>query len=226
MPLNWRNIAAFSCVLMASIAVAIASRSRLAGLITDPNYYVDAHAMPFDVADASARSAFDMFLLRTIANYGLQPQGCEQEDEYYRAETAPGLGAGEFAAVELRISGNIARSIRHELGRRAPDTNIDWHTVSNETVDMGTVQVVRDDAVHLLRSGASPAGPIPPPDSSEWIVDMCWHGRYHFFHRYSPGAISQDREFITFARRVLSTSKSMRGGGDSISDSKAENCPN
>ena len=149
-----------------------------------------------------------MFMHRT-RNYGLQPLGCERDDEYYRVETAPGLGVGGFVAVELHISGSIARVIKRELGRQPPATSIDWHIVSNERIEMQTAQSVRDVAASFILSGATPAGPVGPVDSPEWIADMCWHGRYHFFQRYAPGAISTDEEFIAFARRLLALGNSV-----------------
>jgi hypothetical protein len=166
-----------------------------------------------------------MFMHRTTANYGLQPLGCERDDEYYRVETAPGLGLGEFVAVELRISGNVARFIRLELGRQPPATSISWHIVSNERIEMQTAQPVRDAAAGLALSGASPAGPTGPVDSPEWIADMCWHGRYHFFQRYAPGAISPDREFIAFARRLLAVGSTATKRTELSSSDKTQDCP-
>lgn len=205
--------------------IAFSVSERSAGTLPDPNYYARAHSLPFDLSDESSRAAFEMFLHRTVVNYGLQPLDCGQGDEYYRAEIAPGLGDGEFAAVELHISGNTARVVRRELGRQPLAKSIDWHVVSSEKIEMKTAQLVRDDAASLLLSGTRPAGPIPPPDSSEWVADMCWHGRYHFFQRYDLGAISPDHEFIAFARRLLSLGSTVNKRTEPSSRERARDCP-
>jgi hypothetical protein len=211
--------------MAASTIVAMAITGRSTDTPPDPNYYARAHAHPFDLSEKSSRAAFDMFMHRTTANYGLQPLGCERDDEYYRVETAPGLGVGKFVAVELRISGNVARALRRELGRQSPATSINWHIVSNERIEMQTAQPVRDAAASLALSGASPAGPTGPVDSPEWIADMCWHGRYHFFQRYAPGAISPDQEFIAFARRLLALGNTVNKHIEPSSCDSGQDCP-
>jgi hypothetical protein len=223
--LNWTTIAALSSAIAASIIIAFAISKRTNNALPDPNYYAHAHSLPFDLRDESSRAAFDKFVHRTDVNYGLQPLDCERGNEYYRGEISPGLGDSEFAAVELHISGNTARVIRRELGRQPLGKSIDWHVVSSEKIGMQSAQLVRDAAASLLLSGASPAGPAGPVDSSEWIADMCWHGKYHFFQRYAPGAISPDHEFIAFTRRLLALGNKVDKRAEPSSKDSAKDCP-
>lgn len=225
MRLNWMTIAALSGAIAASMIIAFAISKRSAAALPDPNYYARAHSLPFDLSDEASRAAFDVFVHRTAVNYGLQPLGCERGEEFYRAEIAPGLGDGEFAAVELHISGNTARVVRRELGRQPRVGSIDWHVVSSEKIGMQSAQLIRDAAASLLLSGASPAGLVGPVDSSEWIADMCWNGKYHFFRRYAPGAISPDHEFIAFARRLLALGNTVTKRTQPSSKDSAKDCP-
>lgn len=172
--MRWSNILTI-VVLLAALAaggVWIAHRSQTP---TDPPNALRAHEIPMDYADQDVREALEMFKFEYKTQIKVEPilGSCDASREVYRIETIPGLGGESgFRITDLTISGNTARVIRREFKiDLAPAA---WREVSNTIVTSKSADRIRDASVRLLEAKIPVSDGFPPPDASEWMVEMCW----------------------------------------------------
>ncbi len=199
--MRWRNVLTVVLLLAALVGgVAwVAGRSRTP---VDPPNALRAHGIPMDYADEDVREAVEMFKIEHKTRVEVEPilGSCDASKEVYRIETIPGLG-GEpgFRVIDLTISGNTARVIRREF--KIDPAPAEWREVSNTIVTSKSADRIRNAAVRLLEAKIPVSDGFPPPDASEWMVEMCWHGRYHFFRRSVP-QLPRDAAFAKFASEL------------------------
>jgi len=196
-----RNILMIT-VLLAALAASGAWIAHRSQTPTDPLNALRAHDIPMDYADHDVREALEMFKFEHKTQIKIEPilGSCDASREVYRIETIPGLG-GEpgFRVTDLTISGNTARVIRREF--KIDPAPAAWREVSNTIVTSKSADRVRDAAVRLLEAKIPVFDGFPPPDAGEWTVEMCWHGRYHFFQRSVP-QFPRDKAFAAFATKL------------------------
>ena len=199
--MRWRNVLTVA-VLLAALAAGGAWVAPRSLTPTDPLSALRAHEIPMDYADEDVREAIETFKFEHKTRAEVEPilGSCDASKEVYRIETIPGLG-GEpgFRVTDLTISGNTARVIRREYKiDLAPAA---WREISNTIVTSKSADRIRDAAVRLLEAKIPVSDGIPPPDTGEWTVEICWHGRYHYFKRGVP-QFPRDEAFAVFAKQL------------------------
>jgi hypothetical protein len=199
--MRWRNVLTVA-ILLAALVGGVAWVAGRSQIPVNPQKALRAHDIPMDYADEDVREAVEMFKIEHKTRVEVEPilGTCDASKEVYRVETIPGLG-GEpgFRVTDLTISGNTARVIRREF--KIDPAPAAWREVTNTIVTSKSADRIRDTAVRLLEAKIPVSDGFPPPDAGEWIVEMCWHGRYHFFQRSVP-QFPRDEGFAKFASEL------------------------
>jgi hypothetical protein len=203
MGFRWRNVVfAAACVtVLVACGAWITNRQHSP---PDPSRRFDAHQIPLDYADENVRDIVESLSTEYRMFIDVVPllNGCDASKEVYRIKTLPGLGGPPFQVTDLTISGNTARAIRREFQvDEDPNQKVAWREVSNKLVSFHAADQIRDAAIDLLMAKPLVSDGLPPPDTGEWTIEMCWYGRYHLFQRHFLD-LPRDNEFDTFATRL------------------------
>jgi hypothetical protein len=202
MNFSWRNsmLAAASLAALCFGGVLIATRTHS---LPDPARRFEAHFLPMDYSDENVRAGIDWFLTAKKFRLELEPLrgSCDATQEAYRIEAVPGLSGPDLQVTDLMISGRTARVIRWELQRDAHTPNhAAWKQVASRPVTDEAADLIRQAAIDLLDKKIAFFDNLLFPDADEWSVEICWHGRYHFFERHflSP----EEQAFEVYATRL------------------------
>jgi hypothetical protein len=125
--------------------------------------------------------------------------------EIYRIVRTPGLGDGNFIAVDVRVSGSTAMVETWAFNASAKSDGYAWQVVSQRIVDADAIEAMRSDAAQLLLSDLPAAIADAYIDASEQVVETCRNDRYHFYRRRNFGPA--DTPFHRFARNLLALSR-------------------
>jgi hypothetical protein len=198
MRLSWKTVVALSVTLAAGVAVAfwhsVREDARDRAVAPGPAFPEDA---PFDFAARQTRTA-----LAEYARFhdGLPPlaDSCERgSGEVYRvAVEAVMTSAMEYDAIDVVATGDRASvEVRSPLTKSRA-----WRLVGSRAVGRREIDGLREAAARLLAANIPPALGDRVIDSSEYTIEMCRRGRYHFWQRHSPDVDrAADAPFIAFA---------------------------
>ena len=183
---SWGIVAALSIVLAAGaaavLALSVSESSRERPNTPSAAYPDDA---PFDFADKGVRDTFAEY--QRLLHEGLTPifERCDRgSGEVYRLDAETAMSdMPEFVVVDLFVIGDSVVVDEKKIARTGPPA---WRSVRRQTFSAREVAVLRDRASNLLTSRIPAVVSSRPLDSSTWTVQMCRHGRYHFFERYEP----------------------------------------
>ena len=210
--LDWRTIAlltaAFSIAIVAAIAVTRNNAPGALAVARDPD------AMPLDYADPGLRNALSDYGMFALGR-GLDPiaPSCERGSvETYRFVLFP--SDESFLAIDVVAGGGRARVEQRIFDRvRGNAEDYAWQVRYRRTLEPTEIDTLREYANRWLVSGKA-ASPGPHPiDASEWYLEMCRHGRYHFAARYAATSRpDENAEFLALAEAMRALHPSGDGG--------------
>jgi len=191
--LSWGTVALLAVVFAGCAAALFAMSLRVApsddaAANTLPSY---PDSVPLDFADAKTRSAFETY--GRWLHDGVEPIAASCNSyapgrEIYRVELIDGMTSNyddAFVAVDVEVAGNKARFEEKTL-KKARDGKTRWVPVKTKYVGERDIAAIRSRANELLLSGIPAAIADQSVDDSEWTLQMCRRGRYHFYQRHTP----------------------------------------
>jgi hypothetical protein len=199
--LDWRTVATLTVAFAAGAAIAllysVRENARDRPVVSGHAFPED---MPFDFADKRTRSAFAEYAqvydgLPWIADLCDRGSG-----EVYRVAVEAVMTRDmEYDAIDIVASGD-----RASIEVRSPLTKSRaWRLASSRDVGRSEIEGIRAAAAKLLDSKIPPALQDRVIDSSEYTIEMCRRGRYHFWQRHSPDVDKEgNAPFIAFTDAV------------------------
>jgi hypothetical protein len=187
--LSWWTVTALSVAMVAAAALALmfsVRQSVRAHVVAAGPSFPD--GAPFDFADRNVRTAFAKY----AQFYGdLAPiaDRCDKgSGELYRVDVEAVMSVNpDFASIEVSVAGDRATvDVRTPMAKTRG-----WRLVTERTIGQREIDALRERAAELLASNIPPALADRYVDSSEWTVQICRRGRYHFFQRHSPDTDSK-----------------------------------
>jgi hypothetical protein len=204
---RWQAVA-----LLASSLASLVTCVVLFGVMRPPRppgEPTDPHALPLDLANYYLRDALDEYAMFTLGR-GLEPiaDRCGDQLEIYRAVNVD----PESVAVDLEVSSNAATAtVTTRIFDEGAPGDYGWHIASRRVVGDQEIGAIRHAAVSLLLSRMPSAIGVEPLDASEWVVETCRNGHYHFFQRSNPTSTPlMNESFITFYRAMWALDTSLR----------------
>jgi hypothetical protein len=201
--LNWGTIATLTVAFAAGAAIAfwysVRDDARNRAIASGPAFPED---IPFDFADKSTRSAFAEYAqfydgLPRIAD------SCDRgSGELYRVAVEAVMTRDmEYDAIDIVATGDRASvEVRSPLTKTKSRA---WRLASSRVVGWSEIERLREAAARLLASNIPATFGDRALDSSEWTIEMCRRGRYHFWQRHSPDADARaNAPFIAFTDAV------------------------
>jgi len=165
----------------------------------------DPHARPLDFASYDLRQALDEYAMFVLGN-GLAriDSACAGGREIYRAVHLPGLGGGEFVAVDLEISGSTATVRTWRFTVKPTPNGHPWQVAARRMVGTAEIDAIRTAAARLLLSDMPAAINDAYTDVADQMVETCRNERYHFFRRRDPvDGAPPDTPFNRFTGALL-----------------------
>lgn len=164
----------------------------------------DPHATPLDFADATVRSAIDVYGKFTLGR-GLESiaADCSRGKEIYRAVTLPAFGKDTtLMAVDFNVAGGQGAVTTRKFGPTGGG-DYAWQVAAQRVVGLRDADAIRDAAARLLLSGLPAAIDDNHIDQSDWVIETCRNERYHFFRRRSAEAFPENEPFVSMVRTLL-----------------------